>query len=202
MAVAALASAEPIQMTGDDDGLIDLESDPEEADGSIVPEEEQRNDNLDIGEVDNVLRHLARRSPKIKKTLKKLKKLKKLKALKKFKKLKLKKLKKLPALKKFKKLKKLKKPKKLKKLPKLLAAGTLSAPLVGIPLAAGGAGGLLGGAVASALPAGFSGLGTGITAAGTTGALGAAGLGTGLQFANLAAPTVGGLTNPGAVQGG
>ena len=117
LAVAAVASAEPIQMTEDDNDLIDFESDLEEEDGSIVREKEQWNGNLDIGEVDNVLRHLARRSPKIKKTLKKLKKLKKLKALKKFKKLKLKKLKKLPALKKFKKLKKLKKPKKLKKLP-------------------------------------------------------------------------------------
>ena len=172
LVVAAAASAEPIRVKEKDSGIVDSESDLEEEDGLTVGKDVQ---DLPIGGVSHVLGRLAKRSPKIKK---KLKKLKKLKALKKFKKLKLlKKFKKLP--KKFKKLpKKLKKlPKKLKKLPKALGAATLSAPLAGVPLAAGGAGGLLGGLAASAAPtlgAGFgiptilaaTGLNTGVSLAG------------------------------------
>ena len=155
LAVAAAASAEPIRVTKIESGILDSESDVKEEDGLTLGNDDQ---DLHIGEVGHVLGHLTKRSPKIKK---KLKKLKKLKALKKFKKLKL--------LKKFKKLpKKLKKlPKKLTKLPKALGAATLSAPLAGVPLAAGGAGGLLGGLAASAAPTLGAGFGIPAIIAGT-----------------------------------
>ena len=158
--------ADPIRVTENDSGIVDFESDVEEKDGLTVGRDEQ---DLRIGEV--VLGRLAKRSPKIKKKLKKLKKLKalkKLKLLKKFKKLP-KKLKTLP-----KKLKTL--PKKLKKLPKALGAATLSAPLAGVPLAAGTAGGLFGGLAASAVPA----LGTGF---GIPAILAGTGLNTGINLA-------------------
>ena len=169
LVVAAAASAEPIRVTKIESGILDSESDVKEEDGLTLGNDDQ---DLHFGEVGHVLGHLTKRSPKIKK---KLKKLKKLKALKKFKKLKLlKKFKKLP--KKFKKLpkklkklpKKLKKlPKKLKKLPKALGAATLSAPLAGVPLAAGGTGGLLGGLAASAAPTLGAGFGIPAIIAGT-----------------------------------
>ena len=189
LAVAAAASAERPLVTEDDNGLIDFEPDPEGEDGSIIREEEgQWNGSLD----NNVLRHLAKRSPKIKKKLKKFKKFvvkpKKLKKL----------VKKLPKLKKLKKLKTIKKikklPKTIKKLPKFLGAAALSAPLVGVPFAAGGAGGLLGGTVASAIPA----AGTAITGFGIPAVVAATGISTG---AGLAGPLLGAITNPGGQAG-
>ena len=139
LVVAATASAEPIRVTEDDNEIFDFLSDPEEK-GNII-----HRDDLDISEVDNSLRHLAKRSPippfdPITKTKKKFKKFKKFVV-------KPKKLKKLIKLKP--KLKKLKK----KLAPKVIKFGV---PF-GLGLGAGGAGGF----GASQLPALLGGLGGG-----------------------------------------
>ena len=145
LVVAATASAEPIRVNEDDYEIIDFLSDPEEEGNIIHRDVEQQKDNLDISEVDNSLRHLAKRSPippfdPITKTKKKFKKFKKFVV-------KPKKLKKLIKLKP--KLKKLKK----KLAPKVIKFGV---PF-GLGLGAGGAGGF----GASQLPALLGGLGGG-----------------------------------------
>ena len=133
LVVAAVASAEPIRVTEDENNNIDFSFDPEE-EGNIIHKDE---------EVD-ALRHLAKRSPippfdPFTKTKKKFKKFKKFVVKpKKLKKL----IKKLPKLKKAKKLtKKFKK----KALPKVVKFG--------VPFGAGLGFGGLGGLGASQLPA-------------------------------------------------